>query len=226
MRPWPFLTAIVLLLSTVGIMNSISHGEIVLMKKPFSQFPLTISDRWQGKELGLTEDVLEKLRLSDYMMRVYLHREDAPVEQKHRAVPVYLYVGYYQSQRTGATYHSPKNCLPGAGWQIVESGLIDVPLKTGKSITINKVLIQKGLEQQLILYWYHDRGRIIASEYWAKGMMIWDAMTTNRTDGALVRISVPVMTNDKDAYLLGTTFLNDLWDDLIEYMPDSPSKVS
>ena len=149
------------------------------------------------------------------MMRVYV----PPQEGQSRVTPLWLYVGYYQSQRTGSTYHSPKNCLPGSGWQFVETDQVVVPASDTTSILINKVLIQKGLDKQIILYWYQDRGRVIASEYWAKGYMIWDAMTQNRTDGSLVRISVPVTTTPDAAYQYGLSFLRDAWPLLLEYMP-------
>jgi len=90
----------------------------------------------------------------------------------------------------------------------------------GRGQVINRVLIEKGLEQQVILYWYHDRGRVIASEYWAKGYMIWDAITKNRTDGSLVRISIPVTTSSDAAYQHGINFIQDLWPVLLEFMPD------
>lgn len=140
-------------------------------------------------------------------------------------VPVWLYVGYYGSQRTGVTYHSPKNCLPGAGWQVMASHPLTVAVPGGRSITINNVLIQKGLDRQVILYWYHDRGRVIASEYWAKAYLIWDALTHTRTDGALVRLSIPVTTTAEQAVQVGIAFLQDLWPVLLQYMPDplSPS---
>jgi len=177
------------------------------------------------------------LKLSDYMMRAYVPRRDAretreamgtphpnPLpqgERGRREGPVWLYVGYYQSQRTGSTYHSPKNCLPGGGWQFVESDQVPVPVPGAESITINKVLIQKGLDKQVILYWYQDRGRVIASEYAAKGYLIWDAMTKNRTDGALVRISVPVSSTTDQAYEQGLAFLQDLWPLLHDYLPEA-----
>ena len=94
-----------------------------------------------------------------------------------------------------------------------------MPVAGAQSIQINKVLIQKGLDKELILYWYQDRGRVIASEYWAKGYMIWDAMTQNRTDGSLVRISVPVTTTTEDAYQYSLGFLRDVWPLLLDYMP-------
>lgn len=215
MKRWPVVVAVTMLLMTWGSIQLLSHGEPIFSKKPFSEFPLAISDKWHGKELGMEQSVLDILKLSDYMMRVYAPSQ----ETQRRAMPLWLYVGYYQSQRTGSTYHSPKNCLPGSGWQFVETDQVVVPVSEANSIQINKVLIQKGLDKQLILYWYQDRGRVIASEYWAKGYMIWDAMTQNRTDGSLVRISVPVTTTTEDAYQYSLSFLRDLWPLLVDYMP-------
>ena len=225
MKSWPFVIAIMCLLGTMGVIDSRSHGEMIVAKKPFHQFPLRMAGGWMGKELGLDKEVLDKLRVSDYMMRMYVPSDSLQGENIQAVTtPVSLYVGYYQSQRTGATYHSPKNCLPGAGWQFAESGTLSVPLDSGATMSINKVIIQKGMEKQVILYWYHDRGRIIASEYWAKVWMVWDAMTENRTDGALVRISVPVSTDTDQATELGLTFLHDMWDDLLGHMPETLSQ--
>ena len=84
---------------------------------------------------------------------------------------------------------------------------------------MNQVLIEKGLDKQVILYWYQDRGRVAASEYWAKAYLIWDAMTKNRTDGALVRISLPVTKSAEEAYQEGFAFMRDIWPSLHEYLP-------
>jgi EpsI family protein len=235
---WPFFVAIVLLIGAWGVEQRRPSGEVVLAKKPFAAFPLRLADRWEGRELGLDQAVLDVLKPSDYMMRVYmplnatmgevqeqetgeesLHASsDSSHRSRHVQIPAGLYVGYYQSQRTGATYHSPQNCLPGAGWQFVES--THVPFTVGGSVVrINQVVIQKGLDKQVILYWYHDRGRVIASEYWAKAYILWDAATRNRTDGALVRISVPVVTTTDDAVEHARGFLRDLWPSLLEFMP-------
>ena len=234
MKVWPHVVAVLMLSSAWVSIESLSHGdEIRVVKKPFAEFPLNVAGRWQGKELTLDEKVLKVLRLSDYLMRVYVPVDeekglaDAEQDSAHRSMahqpghePLWLYVGFYQSQRTGATYHSPKNCLPGAGWQFVRSEYVKVPLPGTSGVTINKVLIQKGLDRQMILYWYQDRGRIIASEYWAKGYLIWDAMTKNRTDGSLVRISIPVVHSPHEAYQEGLRFLQDLWPALLDSMPD------
>ena len=120
--------------------------------------------QWEGKELGLEDKILKVLKLTDYMMRVYnpvntdmngpatdesipeMETTGLPAPENF-STPIWLYVGYYKSQRTGATYHSPKNCLPGAGWQFVRSDYVTVPLQGTSGVTINQVLIQKGLDQ-------------------------------------------------------------------------------
>ena len=220
MRRWPAIVALVMLASTWGLLLSLSQAEPLIPRKSFAEFPLTIGDRWQGKELGIEQAVLDVLKLNDYMMRVYIPHELIKNRENPKGLaPVYLYVGYYQSQRTGATYHSPKNCLPGAGWQFVDSEQVPVMMPGGGAPIINKVLIQKGLEKQIILYWYQDRGRIIASEYSAKGFLVWDSMTKKRTDGSLVRISVPVGKSDEQAFAQGFEFMRDIFPLLGQYLP-------
>ncbi len=219
-RRWPAIVALVMLASTWGFLLSLSQAEPLVPRKSFAEFPLTIGDRWQGKELGIEQAVLDVLKLNDYMMRVYIPQELIKDRENRKGLaPVYLYVGYYQSQRTGATYHSPKNCLPGAGWQFVDSEQVPVMVPGGGAPIINKVMIQKGLDKQVILYWYQDRGRIIASEYWAKGFLVWDSMTRKRTDGSLVRISVPVGKSDEQAFAEGLEFLRDMFPLLGQYLP-------
>jgi len=236
MKKWPFLIAVLLLIVTFGLIHLFSENERLVSNKAFAQFPLDLAGSWKGRELGLDEKVLDVLKLSDYMMRVYVPivaqggEESELSEGEDRGnrmasmgshLPVWLYVGFYQSQRTGATYHSPKNCLPGAGWQFMESDFITLTMSDQTKITVNNVLIQKGLDKQVILYWYHDRGRVIASEYWAKGYLVWDAMTKNRSDGSLVRLSIPVKDGTvQEAFDQGVKFLHDFWPTLLEHMPD------
>ena len=220
MRHWALAVAVAMLLSTWGSLQVLSQAEPAISKKPFSEFPLTINSRWQGKELGMDREVLDILKLTDYMMRVYAPVRTAQPSSEFN-LPVYLYVGYYQSQRTGATYHSPKNCLPGAGWQFVETEQAVVTAPGGAQVMVNKVLIEKGLDKQVILYWYQDRGSVMASEYWAKAYLMWDAMTIHRTDGALVRISVPVAASVEDAYRQGFAFMEESWPIMLQgYLPD------
>jgi EpsI family protein len=101
----------------------------------------------------------------------------------------------------------------------MESEQVPVQIPDGSRVTINRVLIQKGLDKQVILYWYQDRGRIIASEYWAKAYLVWDAITRNRTDGALVRISVPVERSSEQAFSQGVEFLREVFPRLPSNLP-------
>ena len=215
MKRWPIIVAVLMMVGALGVLQSRSQAEPVLDRKPFAEFPLTLSDRWKGTELGLEREVLDVLKLTDYMMRLYV---PVPMAQTIQT-PVWLYVGYYQSQRTGATYHSPKNCLPGSGWQFMESEQVPIQIPDGPQVTINRVLIQKGLDKQVILYWYQDRGRIIASEYWAKAYLVWDAITRNRTDGALVRISVPVGGSNEQAFVQAAEFMREIFPRLHSNLP-------
>lgn len=208
-----FVVSIFLLTIAGTLMRSLSHGEEIPLRKSFIDFPLHLS-KWSGRELGLDQEVLKVLKVDDYMMRQY--RDDK------KALPIGLYVGYYKSQRQGATYHSPKNCLPGSGWSIVQTGKMSLGLidAGGRPIEINQLVIQKGLEKQWVLYWYQDRGRIVRNEYRAKAYLIWDAVTKNRTDGAFVRITLPFKEeNEKIMLGEGKVFAETLFPLLEGYLP-------
>jgi EpsI family protein len=207
-----FLLALLLLVGAGVLLQAISHGEAVPIRKRFAEFPLHIGE-WSGQAHELTAKVLEVLQVDDYMTRYYHDGQGHPLD---------LYVGYYRSQRQGATYHSPKNCLPGSGWGFVDTGTVQLHAvdSSGQTVEVNRVLIQKGVSKQLVLYWYQDRGRIITSEYWAKAYMILDALFRNRTDGALVRIIVPVVDNDEaGAFRRGKRFAEAILPLLSTYLP-------
>src|SRR5919109_1747235 len=125
-----FFVSITLLVASGCFLRFISHGEETSLRKSFADFPLQV-DRWSGKELGFEAKILQVLKVDDYMMRQYSNEQELPLG---------LYVGYYKSMRQGATYHSPKNCLPGSGWYFVETGKtrIQVPESPGRAVEINK----------------------------------------------------------------------------------------
>ena len=128
-------------------------------------------------------------------------------------------MGYYGSQRSGATYHSPKNCLPGGGWVFRSNDRVSGVIPGRPEAEVNRVVIEKGFDRQLILYWYQDRGRIVASEYAAKGYLILDATTHNRTDGALVRISTPIVGTEEEAFRHATAFVQEAFIPLSAHLP-------
>jgi EpsI family protein len=210
MRRWPFALALVMMAATWALLASRSRAEPELPRKAFSEYPRELGG-FRGRDLEMDQEVLDLLKLSDHVMRVYVPASERgrasafEGQTRQAAAPVWLYVGYYGSQRTGATYHSPKNCLPGGGWVFKSSEPVTGVVPGRPDAAVNRVVIEKGFDRQMILYWYQDRGRIVADEYAAKGYLILDATTRNRTDGALVRISTPIVGSDEEAWnhLLG-----------------------
>jgi EpsI family protein len=158
-------------------------NEEVPAYKDLSAFPMQIANR-QAKDIPINPAELEVLGPGEYLMRNYLSTAGE--------APVNLYIAFFPSQRTGNTIHSPKNCLPGAGWVPVESGHTDLHRSDGSTVTVNRYLVEKGNEQDLVLYWYQAHGRVVPSEYWAKIFLVADAIRLNRTDGALIRVIAPV----------------------------------
>jgi EpsI family protein len=163
------------------------RAEPTPIREPLSVLPLEI-DGWRGAvEPDFPADLVSQLGVDEYILRAYTD-EDAIVG---------LYVGFYASQRQGDTVHSPLNCLPGAGWVPVEQERTAVrvrraPTGPARTIEVNRFVIQKGLDRQMVFYWYQSRDRVVASEYWGKVYTVLDAMRYNRTDAALVRVTVPI----------------------------------
>ncbi|MGQ0666229.1 MAG: exosortase A [Nitrospiraceae bacterium] len=220
---WSVITANVLLFCAWSFTGT-SPAEIpVLVKKPFAEFPVVLENEWAGRDLPVESAVVEKLQVADYLLRMYVKTTIQGNPESRKGSSVTLYLAYVQSTAGGAEYHSPKLCLPGSGWNLVTVDTATVAPPTVGSISINKVLVQKGLDQQMVLYWYQDRGRILASENWQKFYSVWDLLVSHRTDGVLVRISVPVVTTEDEAYEEGRRFLYALWPILPEYMPSPES---
>jgi EpsI family protein len=186
MRYWVMIA--VLLAATAG-MGFLSHGEATPLAKPLADFPKHIGEYSMVQETPLDQQTLAVLGLTDYINRFYA----AP-----SAGMVSLFIEYFKTQRTGATIHSPKNCLPGAGWQPVQTSIYQMKLDDGRTVPINLYVIRKDLDQQLVLYWYQSHGRVVASEYWGKFYLVHDALTLNRTDAAMIRIVMPIVAGDED----------------------------
>jgi len=188
----------------------------VPLAAPLSTFPMQLGE-WRGvAQPPLTEQVEKVLGADDYLTRAYFLPDGTGVG---------LFVGYWQSQRQGDTMHSPLNCLPGAGWQPVSVGKLSLPdpVSKGPDLTVNRVMIQKGLEKQLVLYWYQSHGRVVASEYWGKFYLMADAMRMNRTDGSIVRVTVPVAAGPDDSDLQAQesalNFISELLPQLDQALP-------
>lgn len=154
---------------------------------PLESFPLQIPG-WRGSTVPIASDIRAVLGPGEFLERLY--RRDGA------ALPVDLFVAYFPTQRTGDNVHSPKNCLPGGGWVPIASSHLSLTGPTGEPFTVNRYLIAKGLDRMLVLYWFEEQGHSVASEYWAKAYLMVDAFRENRTDGALIRVAVPVLPGD------------------------------
>jgi EpsI family protein len=206
MRLW--ITAGMLVCAFV-LLQTMSHGEAVVTRQPLRDLPYSLGG-WTGQDQPLEQQVLEAVGVTDYANRFYSRASDEPVQ---------LYIGYYASQRTGDTIHSPKNCLPGAGWDPIRSGYATVPVSGGRKIVVNENVIQQDQNKDLVFYWYQGRGRAIASEYRAKFWMIADALSRNRTDGALVRLVTPMNDSENKARSRLERFTQTLFPSLDKLIP-------
>jgi EpsI family protein len=203
-----WITAIVLLGAT-ALLRGVSHGEPIVSREPLRDLPYVLGS-WKGEDHPLQPQIVQAVNVNDYANRLYFDRADATVQ---------LYIGYYDSQRTGTTIHSPKNCLPGSGWDPIRSGYAEIFLLAGKAITVNEYVIQQDQDKQLVFYWYQGRGRVIASEYSAKFWMVADAISRNRTDGALVRLITPMSDGEVNARARLVSFGQVLLPSLDEFIP-------
>lgn len=171
-----------LLLGTVDL-RWMRHGQSVPLRSDLSLFPTQVAD-WSGSDLpDLSKGEKRTLAADSYLLREY---KDQAMDAQ-----VTLFVAYYSSQRSGDALHSPKNCLPGAGWEPVSSGVVRIsnPGAPRTSFEVNRYIIEKDGVRQDVLYWYQGHGRMFASEYMGKIYLAWDGITKGRTDGALVRIT-------------------------------------
>ena len=171
----------VVLVAQAVLFYSASHGENTPLPLPLSGLPTSFAG-WKLLQEGVVDqDTKDVLKADDLLSRWYVGPEGG----------ANLFIAYFKSQRTGQSPHSPKNCLPGSGFQPSESGRIDVPVQ-GRTININKYVVSKGDDESVVLYWYQSQGRVIADEFAAKFYLIEDSIRRHRSDTALVRVVVPV----------------------------------
>jgi len=207
-----FGVLLVLILVAGVLVNAWSYlGEAHVERKQLKDFPQTIG-AWQktGNDQILDDETLKVLRASDYLLRDF---------RKSDGRSANLYVGYYASQRTGATYHSPLNCLPGSGWTLSEPGKATIALPNGSSFVANKYVIQNGDYKSLMVYWYEGRGRNVASEYWGKVYTVFDSVRLRRSDGAMVRVTVPIRESEAAAEQTAVEFASTASSVLPEFVP-------
>jgi len=179
-----YVVAWVLLGGTAVFLQARKHNEIIPSRESLASFPHQFG-AWRGVDVPIPEDQLEVLGAGDFLLRVY---RNGQVQEPY----VDMFVAYFPSQRAGDTIHSPKNCLPGAGWAPVKADRISIAIPGQAPFAANRYVIAKGSDRQLVLYWYWAHGRAVASEYWAKVYLVSDSIRLNRSDGSMVRFTTPL----------------------------------
>lgn len=208
---WPRFIAVAALLAATALLLALRNkSEFLPAHEALSSFPPQIGNRL-ARDLPLSADELEVLGPGQFLLRDYLSAADEP--------PINLFIAFFPSQRSGDTIHSPKNCIPGSGWTPISSDYLGVQLPDGSNIVVNHYIIGKGTDRELVLYWYQGRGHITPSEYRAKVLLVSDAIRRNRTDGALVRIAVPIVNNAELAQSQGLEFVRQICPLLDKYIP-------
>ncbi len=207
--PARVVTALLLLQGT--LLYSSIRPEYIPDSPPLAGFPLSLGN-WQFIQEGVVEqEVRDVLQADDLLNRSYQNGQ----------VGVSLFVASFRSQRTGKAPHSPKNCLPGSGWEWVDARTMPVDVGLAEPITVNRYVVAKGEDRSLVVYWYQSRDRVVASEYKAKFWVVADAIRYNRTDTALVRVVVPIAAdhNEERAELQAVDFIRSFYSTLRTYLP-------
>ena len=208
---WILWAAVALILSGGFFINWFeTRGEVAVERTALAEMKKTLGEWTQkGSDAKFSEETESVLKTSDYVMRDYI--------KNGRVANVY--VGYYASQKTGATYHSPQNCLPGSGWEMKEPELVTIKSRSGKEFEANRYIIQNGNYKSVMIYWYQGRGRTQASEYNDKVFTVLDSVLRRRSDGSMVRIMTSVGNSPEEATKEAIDLASVLSDNLDAHIP-------
>jgi exosortase D (VPLPA-CTERM-specific) len=213
--PATFIVAGILLVGFIVTTLTLPRSaEIIPARTTFVEFPMQLGE-WRGRRDSLEGVYSDALKFDDYLLANY---------QNGAGSVVNVYMAYYNSQHKGEAVHSPRSCLPGGGWQLREFDqrtLPDVQIG-GRPLRVNRTLIELGNQRQLVYYWFQQRGRVIDNEFVVKWYLFWDALTRQRTDGALVRLiaDLPVTSSVDEADERLTDLTRRISPTLIRYVPN------
>jgi EpsI family protein len=209
-----FWTMLALLLVGGAVINFwAAAGEARVPRRALAEFPSEVGGwRQAGPDARFDAATEAVLRADDYVSRDYAQPDGRTAS---------LYVGYYSTQRTGATYHSPLNCLPGSGWELNDPATVAIKSADGgHAFEANRYVIRHGSERQLMIYWYQGRGRAVASEYTDKLYTVLDSIRLRRSDGAMVRVLVPFRGSERETQEAAAQFAAQVAPNLPAYVPD------
>ena len=213
-----FWVVFLLLAATFTTLRLRGDSDRVPPTPPLTLMPQTIGSL-TAEDIPMDSETLAVLGDGRFLNRVYSER--GPMGRPS-GPPISLFIGYFPTQRSGQSIHSPQNCLPGAGWAFLSSEEINLPTANGRPYPVGEYLIGNAGEKQVVLYWYLAHGRSVANDYLAKAYMMLDAVRWNRTDGALVRIVTPVGQNEalESAQQRAVQFANQITPLLPRFIPN------
>ena len=208
----PLGIATAILLVQAALFYSASHGDAKPLSAPLIAFPQNLGSFHLQQEGFVDKETLDVLKADDTLTRWYTGPDGGAS----------LFIAYFQTQRTGQSPHSPKNCLPGSGWEPEATGFLEVPVAgQPQPIRINRYVVSHGDEKSVVLYWYQSPRRVIASELSAKFWLVMDSIRYHRSDTALVRVTAPVLQNDvPGATRAGVAFVASVFPVLRSYLPE------
>jgi exosortase D (VPLPA-CTERM-specific) len=207
---WPLVIALVVAGLCVNWLAN--RSEVAVDRQPLTQLSTALGEwRQRGSDIRFDKNVEGVLGASDYTMREYTDPTGRIAN---------IYVGYYATQRTGSTYHSPQNCLPGAGWVLSDPQLVTVTTPAGRTFSADRYIIENGIYKEVMIYWYQGRGRTEASEYRDKLNTVIDSVTRRRSDGAMVRVMTDVGTGEDAAVVAASSLAASLADQLPPFVPE------
>jgi EpsI family protein len=213
LRSTPILIATVALIAQGIALRAVMRPESVAPAAPLSGFPERIAGWRLGQEGIVDQETRDVLQADDLLTRTYFRPGDM--------VPTNLFIASFFSQRNGKAPHSPKNCLPGAGWVQQTNEILPLDLPDGRRIEVNHYVIANRDARSDVMYWYQSRDRVVASEYRAKMYVVADAIRYNRTDTALVRVITPIVDGrDDPARQANIAFIQSVFPLVRQYMPN------
>jgi EpsI family protein len=197
-----FGIATLLMLATALVLQAHSRGEFFPARNSLSSLPSQIGG-WTGTDDVIDQQTLDILGPGEFLMRDYEKtspaRSNQSTAESNTQPWINLYIAYFPSQKAGDTIHSPNHCLPGAGWVPTSREVVTLNRPDGSSFPVNRYVVAKGTDRELVLYWFQAHGRALASEYWAKYYLVSDSVRMNRSDGSLIRLITPMLENESAA---------------------------
>jgi EpsI family protein len=206
------ISTAILLAASVYVNFFLNKGETKVPREPLSSIPKSF-DGWESADQAFPTEVLKNLGVDEYLMRRFTKGNES----------VWLYVGYYKSQKEGAMPHSPRHCYPGSGFNPIQSDIVSIPViyPGVREIHPNRYIFAKGAEREIVIYWYQSRGRVIANEYVEKLYLIHDAILRNRSDGALIRFSMAATAEtEESAFRRLFAFVSEFYPNFPRVIPD------